>query len=132
MNLSSSSEVPALRRADAAAAQSNRHDWGSLTWLASQSVNSCPNLSMARVVIHRGRQNPRHSHPDSLEILHLLSGRLEHEVAGRWVTLEPGDTLKVDAAVPHHARSVGELDADMIVVYDSGARQFRDEPPAAA
>lgn len=43
------------------------------------------------------------------------------------VTLEPGDTLVVEAGVPHNARSVGDLDAEMIVVYDVYKREFRKE-----
>jgi len=116
-----------FRSADAAAAQRVEEPWGSLTWLASQGLTGCPNLTVGRVVIRRGQQNPRHSHANCQEVLHLLAGRLEHEIGGQWVVMQPGDTLVVDAGVPHHARSVGETDADMVVVYDAGKRQFRPE-----
>ena len=40
------------------------------------------------------------------------------------VILNPGDTLAVAAGVPHNAVSIGEVDADMIVAYSSGVRDF--------
>jgi quercetin dioxygenase-like cupin family protein len=120
----STDESIVVRRAADAMAQSDRTAWGSLTWLASSALAGCPNLTVGRVVIKRGEDNPRHAHANCQEILHLLAGELDHEVGGQWVRLSPGDTLVVDAGVPHHARSVGECDADMIVVYDAGQRQF--------
>ena len=96
-------------------------------WLANKELTGSEGLTVGRVMIKRGQQNPRHSHGNCQEILYLLAGRLEHSVGDEWVTLQPGDTIVVDAAVPHNARSVGDVDADMIVVYDSGVRHFQKE-----
>lgn len=115
------------RSADEAGKSRVNEDWGSLTWLASKALTDCEGLTVGRVVIRKGQQNPRHSHANCREVLYLLSGHLEHEVGGEWVSLAPGDTLVVDAGVAHHARSTGEVDADMIVIYDSGERGFRKE-----
>ena len=116
-----------LRRAAEAGQEKNTPDWGSLTWLASKELTGSEKLTVGRVVIRKGEHNPRHAHDNCQEILYLLAGRLKHEVGGEWVTLEPGDTLVVDAGVPHHAKSVGDVDADMIVVYDAGERHFHKE-----
>ena len=43
------------------------------------------------------------------------------------VVMEPGDTLVVKANVPHDAVSIGGTDADMIVAYSSGDRDFVPE-----
>ena len=40
------------------------------------------------------------------------------------VVLEAGDTLTVAAGLVHHAVNVGEEDAEMIVAYSSGVRDF--------
>jgi mannose-6-phosphate isomerase-like protein (cupin superfamily) len=40
------------------------------------------------------------------------------------VVLSAGDTLVVAAGVSHNAVSIGDVDADMIVAYSSGARDF--------
>lgn len=118
-----------VRPAAEAEAQRVAEDWGSLNWLANAKLTGCPGLTLGRVIIKRGQHNPRHSHANCQEVLHLLAGRLDQEVGGQWVTLEAGDTLVVEAGVPHHARSVGEVDADMMVAYDSGERGFAAAPP---
>ena len=113
----------------AAEAQQKRidADWGSLTWLAGKRVGNAERMTVGRVVIRRGESNPRHFHGNCQEVLYLLAGRLEHTMGGAKVILEPGDTLVVAADVPHNALSVGDVDADMIVVYDSGERDFQKE-----
>jgi len=102
-------------------------DWGSLTWLASQKIGNAQSLTLGRVVIRKGKSNPRHSHPNCEEVLYLLRGRLEHTVGEEKVILEPGDTITLDAGIPHNATSIGDEDADMIVAYSSGTRGFRPE-----
>lgn len=113
-----------VRRAAEAAGHRIDEAWGSLTWLASQPIGNARGLTLGRVVIRRGMSNPRHRHPNCEEVLYLLRGRLEHTVGEHTVVLEAGDTLVLDAGVPHNATSVGEEDADMIVAYSSGVRQF--------
>ncbi len=112
-----------LKDADARARRTDA-DWGSLTWLAGQGVGNADGLTLGRVVIRAGHSNPAHSHGNCEEALYLLAGRLEHAVGDETVTLEPGDTLTVPAGVAHHARSVGDEDADMIVAYSAGDREF--------
>ena len=114
-------------------AQARRVDepWGSLLWLASRQIGNAQGLTLGRVVIKRGRSNPRHRHVSCEEALYLLRGRLEHTVGDRSVTLEAGDTLAIPAGVFHNATSIGEEDADMIVAYSSGARDFELEDPDA-
>jgi quercetin dioxygenase-like cupin family protein len=102
-------------------------DWGSLNWLAGNSVGNASGVTVGRVTIKKGMSNPRHSHSNCEEVLYLLGGRLEHSMGDERVILEPGDTLVVKANVPHDAVSIGESDADMIVAYSSGERDFAAE-----
>ena len=104
-----------------------RQGWGSLSWLAGKAVGNAQGLTLGRVVIRAGQSNPSHSHANCEEALYLLAGRLEHFVGSESVLLEPGDTLVVRAGRPHHARCIGPQDADMIVAYSSGDRDFRKE-----
>jgi quercetin dioxygenase-like cupin family protein len=115
-----------LRASEAAAARIEE-DWGSLTWLAGQKLGNAEGLTLGRVVIKRGKSNPRHSHPNCEEALYLLKGRLRHTIGEESVILEPGDTIVVAAGIPHNATSLGEEDADMIVAYSAGTRGFRLE-----
>lgn len=102
-------------------------DWGSLTWMAGNMVGNTRGITLGRVVIRKGRSNPRHSHPNCEEVLHLLRGRLEHTVGDEKLLLEAGDTLVVAEGLAHNARNIGDEDADMIVAYSSADRQFKPE-----
>ncbi len=112
------------RRAAEAAARRITEDWGSLIWLANRKIGNAEGLTLGRVIIKKGCSNPRHSHPNCEEALYLLSGRLEHTLGDEKVILGPGDTIVLNAGVPHNATSIGQEDADMIVAYSSGVRGF--------
>jgi mannose-6-phosphate isomerase-like protein (cupin superfamily) len=114
-NIVTAAETDAARRDE---------DWGSLTWLASQQIGNADGLTLGFVVIKRGEANPRHAHFTCEEALYLLRGRLEHSIGDRKVIVEAKDTLTVPAGVFHNAVNIGEEDAEMIVVYSSGTRDF--------
>ncbi|HOE95751.1 MAG TPA: cupin domain-containing protein [Candidatus Sumerlaeota bacterium] len=103
--------------------------WGSLRWLASGRIGNAEGLTLGRVLIRKGAENPRHCHPNCEELLYLMRGRLEHTLGDETYTLEAGDTLRIPKGVFHNARSTGDEDADMIVAYDSADRQFVLEQP---
>lgn len=103
-------------------------DWGSLSWLANASLVGTQNLTLGRVVIQKGKCNPRHRHNRSEEVLYLLAGRLRHTIGDQSVTLDAGDTICIPAGVFHNAYSIGQTDADMIVAYPTAHRDFEPEP----
>ncbi len=118
---------PVYTAEEAKAAQLNE-DWGSLSWLADEArVGNIEGLTLGRVVIKRGQSNPSHAHMTCAEALYLLAGRLEHTLGDELIILEAGDTLIIPAGVYHHAVSTGDVDADMIVAYNSGTRDFVKE-----
>jgi len=99
-------------------------DWGSLSWFASKSLSGLAGLTAGRVVIRKGKSNPRHAHPNCSEVLYLLSGELDHTADDETIKLKPGDALLIPPGVLHNALSAGDVDAEMIVMYDSGERGF--------
>ena len=109
--------------ADARAAVVNA-DWGTLTWLASADAGNATGLTLGRVVIRKGQNNPRHAHPGAEEVLYLLAGKLRHTVGPDSYTLDPGDAITIPAGAFHNAVSIGDVDADMIVAYSSAQRDF--------
>jgi quercetin dioxygenase-like cupin family protein len=113
-----------VRSAAESASTHIREPWGSLRWLASAAIGNAEDVTLGHVIIRAGQANPRHSHTTCQEVLYLLRGRLRHTVGDATVTLEAGDTLTVAANVPHHAVNVGDEDAEMIVAYSSGRRDF--------
>ncbi|HOE65982.1 MAG TPA: cupin domain-containing protein [Candidatus Hydrogenedentes bacterium] len=116
-----------VRSAAAAQAEKRVESWGSLEWLASKQIGNAKGLTLGRVIIKPGQCNPRHRHNACEEILYLLAGTLEHSVGEKTIVLRAGDTLTAPAGVFHNAVNIGDVDADMIVAYDSGARDFELE-----
>jgi quercetin dioxygenase-like cupin family protein len=116
-----------VRSASAAEANAIDASWGSLTWLASQALGNADGVTVGRVIIKPGEANPKHSHHNGEEVLYLLRGRLKHWIGDEYVMLEAGDTLSIPEDVPHYAVNVGDEDADMIVAYSTGDRDFNLE-----
>ncbi|MFW6286918.1 MAG: cupin domain-containing protein [Candidatus Sumerlaeota bacterium] len=102
------------------------NDWGSLTWLSSKELTD-NNLTLGRVIIKPGESNPRHAHDSCEEVLYLLQGELTHTFGEESVEMKAGDTLVVPGGVMHNATNTGDVDADMMVAYSSGERDFRKE-----
>ena len=107
----------------AADAPVDAFDWGSIAWLDGGGVTAGTGLSCALVTIEAGARNDRHRHPNCEEALYLLAGALDHALGDESVPLAPGDLLHVPRGEPHHAESVGEEDAVMLVVYDADDRE---------
>jgi len=105
---------------------SSVQDWGTLTWMANADLTGS-DITLGRVVIHPGQSNPRHCHDNCEEILYLLGGQLTHSFADETIEMVAGDTLVVPPGVMHNAVNTGDTDADMIVAYSEGKRDFRQE-----
>ena len=115
--------------AEEAKHDAKHEDWGSLSWKASLDVGNAQDLTVGRVVIKKGKSNPRHRHPTTEEALYLTRGKLRHSVGDATYELEAGDTLVIAPGILHHAENLGSEDADMIVVYSKGKRDFELENP---
>lgn len=102
-------------------------DWGQITWIASGALGNAREMTFGVVLIKSGCRNAGHWHPNSEEILHLLSGRLAHAVNDETFSMEPGDTIVIPAGAKHHAATVGEQDAVMLVFYPTGERKVKKE-----
>jgi quercetin dioxygenase-like cupin family protein len=101
--------------------------WGKLTWLASRELGNSTTMTFGRVIIPADQTNPRHRHPNCDEILHLLSGRIEHSLGEERYVLEPGDTISIPAGQWHNARTLDGVDAEMVTCFSSADRQTEFE-----
>lgn len=70
----------------------------------------------ARVEFAPGASFPRHTHPGE-EIIYVLEGTLEYEVAGKWVRLKAGDVLFVPSGTVHAARNIGTAPGSELATY---------------
>lgn len=103
--------------------------WGRLTWLASRKLGNSTTMTFGRVIIPADQTNPRHRHPNCDEILHLLSGRIEHSLADQKFILEPGDTISIPAGQWHNASALDGVDAEMVICFSSADRETEFETP---
>ena len=85
-------------------------------------MGNSTSMTFGRATILAGRQNPRHRHPNCDEILHLLSGRLEHSLGEQKYLMEPGDTISIPEGAWHQARVIGEENAEVVICFSSPDR----------
>lgn len=97
--------------------------WGELRWLVSRKLGNSENMTFGRVIIPAGVSNPRHRHPNCDEVVHLLSGQIEHSLGDESFTMEPGDTISIPAGIWHNARALGDIDAEMVISFSSADRE---------
>ena len=96
--------------------------WGRFVLGAARSLGNSTSLTFGRVTIHAGMSNPRHRHPNCDEILHVLSGRLEHSLGDELFVMEAGDTISIPEGIWHQARAIGEQDAEIVICFSSADR----------
>jgi quercetin dioxygenase-like cupin family protein len=97
--------------------------WGRLTWYASRKLGNSSTMTFGRVIIPANQTNPRHRHPNCDEILHLLSGRIEHSLGDEKFILEAGDTISIPAGQWHNASALDGSDAEMVICFSSANRE---------
>jgi quercetin dioxygenase-like cupin family protein len=109
---------------NAASVQVMTFDWGRLYWYASGPQGNSDALTVGKCVLNPGQANPKHHHPNCEEVLHVLSGDIEHFVEGQgWLKMGPGDTITVAPRVWHQARNVGHTEAHLFICFSSPDRQ---------
>ena len=100
-------------------------DWGSIKWLVSPDGNAGAAVTFGEVVLLPGKGHDRHNHPESEEILYVLSGEGEQVVDdGEPFTVRAGDTIYVPTAIFHSTRNTGWEPMVLLAIYaPAGAEQ---------
>jgi quercetin dioxygenase-like cupin family protein len=101
--------------------------WGRITWTVSRKLGNSAAMTFGRVLMRAGMSNPRHRHPNCDEILHLLSGRIDHTLGAESLVMEAGDTISIPAGVWHQARALDGTDAEMVIAFSSADRETETE-----
>jgi quercetin dioxygenase-like cupin family protein len=112
-----------------------QYPWGWIRWLMNGQIDPKAEMTMGLVHMEPNQKNTLHIHPNSAEYLHILSGTSEHLSGNRWITLKPGDTLRIPKGMPHQARTKDQA-FEALIVYDTPTRQMvpvvdGKVPPAA-
>lgn len=107
-----------------------KYPWGWIRWLLNGQIDPKAQITLGLVHMEPNQVNTRHVHPNSAEVLHVISGSLEHLVGDRWVVLKAGDTLRIPKGVPHQGRTKGE-GFRALLVYDTPRRIMVPVPERA-
>ena len=125
---------------DPSALPTQTFEWGSIKWLVSPESADGAGITFGEVVLSPGRGHDRHNHPESEEILYVLSGEGEQMVDdGEPFAVGPGDTIYVPTAVFHSTRNTGWAPLRLLALYNpagaekalAGLPDFREEPPGS-
>lgn len=76
-------------------------DWGTIKWMSTPDVTGAETFSAGVVVLEPGKGHERHTHPNSEEILYVLSGEGTQTVADDERQVSAGDMIHIPAGVEH-------------------------------
>jgi oxalate decarboxylase/phosphoglucose isomerase-like protein (cupin superfamily) len=116
-------------------------DWGVIKPLVAADNTDAPAVSLMHVVLLPGQGHERHNHPDSDEILYVLSGRGEQMVDdAQTFHVGPGHTVFVPKGAFHSTVNTGWEPMAILAIYaPAGAEQalkglpdYREIAPGAA
>jgi len=96
-------------------------DWGAIKWFVTPELTQGAGITFGEVVLQPGRGHDRHNHPESEEILYVLSGEGEQMLADREAfQVKPGDTIYVPTGVFHSTRNTGWEPMRLLAIYNPG------------
>ncbi len=106
---------------DANAAPTQTFDWGVIKWLVAPGQTPGAAMTFGEVVLLPGMGHDRHNHPESEEILYVLSGEGEQMLDdGAPFPVRAGDTIYVPTAQFHSTRNTGWAPMRLLAIYNPG------------
>jgi oxalate decarboxylase/phosphoglucose isomerase-like protein (cupin superfamily) len=96
-------------------------DWGAIKWLVTPDRTPGAGMTFGEVVLLPGQGHSRHNHPESEEILYVISGEGEQMVNdGEPFPVSAGDTIYVPLAVFHSTLNTGWQTMRLLAIYNPG------------
>jgi oxalate decarboxylase/phosphoglucose isomerase-like protein (cupin superfamily) len=96
-------------------------DWGAIKWFVTPELPKGAGITFGEVVLQPGRGHDRHNHPESEEILYVLSGEGQQMLDDRDAFhVKPGDTIYVPTGVFHSTRNTGWEPMRLLAIYNPG------------
>jgi oxalate decarboxylase/phosphoglucose isomerase-like protein (cupin superfamily) len=97
--------------------ESQVFDWGVLKWLSTPDVSGGDRFSAGVVKLEPGKGHERHTHPESDEILYVLRGEGEQEVAEETREIAAGEMVYIPEGVEHGTVNTGWEPLLLLAVY---------------
>ena len=99
-------------------------DWGIIKWLVSPDITPGANITFGQVVLLPGEGHTRHNHPQSEEILYVLSGNGEQMVDDKPpFAVRAGDTIYIPTAIYHSTINTGWEPLVLLAIYNPGGAE---------
>jgi oxalate decarboxylase/phosphoglucose isomerase-like protein (cupin superfamily) len=116
--------VPAV---DPSSIPTHTFDWGAIKWLVTPDQTENASLTFGEVLLLPGQGHARHNHPESEEILYVLSGEgdqmLEQDGKEDWFPVKPGACIYVPTAVFHSTVNRGWAPLRLLALYNPGGAE---------
>jgi oxalate decarboxylase/phosphoglucose isomerase-like protein (cupin superfamily) len=99
-------------------------DWGLIKWFVSPDQTPGAGITFGEVILLPGQGHVRHNHPQSEEILYVLSGIGEQMVDDKPpFAVRPGDTIYIPTAISHSTISTGWEPMRLLALYNPGGAE---------
>jgi oxalate decarboxylase/phosphoglucose isomerase-like protein (cupin superfamily) len=120
-----------MRQIDPQELPTQTFGWGFIKWLVTPERNAGAQLSFGEVILLPGQGHTRHNHPDSEEILYVLSGQGEQMLDdGEPFPVKPGDTIYVPTAMFHATLNTGWEPLRLLALYNpAGPEKVLEDLP---
>ncbi|MFB6173083.1 MAG: cupin domain-containing protein [Halobacteriales archaeon] len=105
-------------------------DWGVLKWMCTPEETGAERMSCGVVTLDPGKGHERHNHPESEEMLYVVRGEGEQEIADETREIAAGDMLYIPEGVYHGTVNTGWEPLVLLAVYapPGPERQLREMP----
>jgi mannose-6-phosphate isomerase-like protein (cupin superfamily) len=112
-----------IRARDAAKQAGSARAWGFQVWMANRALSGS-SLSLARIILEAGHSTDSHHHPNADEVIYSIRGRVAVHAGPETFLLEAADALAIPSALAHRIENVGTDDAELILTYSTGNRDY--------
>src|SRR5579871_2055801 len=96
-------------------------EWGAIKWLVTPQRTAGAQISFGEVLLLPGKGHDRHNHPESEEILYIVSGQgLQMLDDQDPFPVKAGDTIYVPTAMYHSTLNTGWQPLLLLALYNPG------------
>ncbi|HEY4384565.1 MAG TPA: cupin domain-containing protein [Ktedonobacteraceae bacterium] len=99
-------------------------DWGIIKWFVAPGQTPQANLTFGEVILLPGKGHDRHNHPESEEVLYVLSGEgVQMLNDNEPFPIKPGDAIYVPIGQYHSTLNTGWAPLRLLAIYNPGGAE---------